>query len=815
MPSQKIVMRSLKRGMLVAFALPVIVAIISSTALLWVEIQQLTNAYQTAQSRELIKGMSALIHEQQKERGATSVFLNSGGREFRKELDAQRRVTDLVAAVFVNAAKEFGATGGEDLQAQLDRLQAILSERGGIRTAVDSLDIAPLKALGHYTAHNAAMLDTMAAIGSLSRNPDLTQMITSLGALLTAKEYAGIERAIGSGGFALGAFDLNRIRTLERLVSLQNDHLRRFALHADETFRAEVAAIDDLKEVEELKTMRALAFAFPETGSLNDVGAADFFAATTARINALKTAEDRLVEAVADTAGTIARKSLMLTILLGAGLLAAAMISACVTSFVIRKMLREVKRISDAADGMARGDDGAALPKRTLDELMPIVNSITYFQTSVAEAREREAAQRLAAQEAEQAERAEEQRRQKLERQQAEQEAAEARQEQQRLKDYADKVSYVVSACARGDFTQNIDLAGQDGVFLEIGEALNTLVGTVEQGLSAAGTTLARVSKGDLTAAMEGSYSGAFAALQRDMNRMIKALRGLVGNIKGSTTNLALSSKELRDTSDDLSRKAEQNAASLEETSAALEQLSANISQVNNNVEEANKNARVARETAEESGGVASDAAEAMNRISEASKEIANVVTAINDISFQINLLALNAGVEAARAGDAGRGFSVVASEVRQLAQRAGEAATEIEAVIVRSDLAVSEGVTKVQNAQRSFEKISDSVIGVSDRIEHVSRAVNEQVAGINEIANAVAEIDNISQKQAASFEEVTAASNVLSAEADGLARSTAQFDIGTEDASPDHTAPSQTSRAAQSSARMPGSFGQFERRSA
>ena len=339
----------------------------------------------------------------------------------------------------------------------------------------------------------------------------------------------------------------------------------------------------------------------------------------------------------------------------------------------------------------------------------------------------------------------------------------------------------VVNAASDGDFSHRVDADFTDAELSALAGNVNTLVENVGGSIAATGRVLARVAKGDLTERMEGDFKGAFRDLQDSTNEMITGLKGLVGEITGSAVNLSSSSNELRDTSDVLSKQAEQNAASLEETSAALEELTASIKQVSNNVKEANENAGVASATAKSSSVIAADAAEAMSRISDGSKEIAKVITVINDIAFQINLLALNAGVEAARAGDAGRGFSVVASEVRQLAQRAGEAATEIDDVIARSDTAVSEGVSKVANAQDSLAKIAESVVGVSERIDQISSAISEQVNGIAEINSAIAQIDVNTQKQAASFEEVTAAGSLLSNEADGLKQSITRFNTGSE----------------------------------
>lgn len=778
---RKFIMFSLKRGMLLSAAIPMLVALVFSVMLTISQLQEYRQASQAEDMKGLIEVMSALIHEQQKERGATSVFLSSQGEQFGNELDAQRDLTNRATGSLFAVMEELASSTPPEISARLSEISVTLSKRAEIRRSVDDLAIPTPEALQHYTASNAEMLNTIASIGALSENPRITNHVASLEAILSAKEFAGIERAVGSGGFAIGSFSIERIRTLERLVGLQATNLSRFENFAEPEFKADAQAIANMQETAAVQQMREVAFSSFETGDLQGIAASDFFVATTVRIDAFKVIEDRLVETIGEAAADVASTSLSVVIAILLSILLAIAASVAATTYVIKQMLKAVRRISDASDELARGQEDAQLPKDSPKELGRIVWSIDFFRESVIAAKERDAKNTEERDAAEKVARDERETRQREETMRVEREASEARAEQERMNSYVAEISKLVSSCAKGDFTKQIPIDGKDGVLAEIGEGLNRLVQSVDQGLSATGRALARVASGDLTTELEGDFQGAFKDLQDNTNSMIGSLKALVGDINGSAVNLSSSSNELRDTSNALSKQAEQNAASLEETSAALEELSVNISQVNENVTEANKNASDASATAKASSTVASDAAEAMNRISEASKEIASVVTVINDISFQINLLALNAGVEAARAGDTGRGFSVVASEVRNLAQRAVEAAKEIDEVIGRSNVAVNEGVAKVQSAQQSFEEISTSVVGVSERIDHISKAISEQVSGIGEISNAIAQIDNNTQKQAASFEEVTAASGVLSNEADGLKQSTSSFNTGSQ----------------------------------
>lgn len=457
-------------------------------------------------------------------------------------------------------------------------------------------------------------------------------------------------------------------------------------------------------------------------------------------------------------------------------------VAVVAAGWVISRRLsgRISKSIETSVDTMTRIADGdleAEVTNAELDnEIGRMAKALEVFKSNgkaAIEATEREklAEEERQKQEAETAKRQEEQ-------ETASRAKAEA-ERQEMISSLSKSIGAVVSAASAGDFTKRVNVDFSDQQLTALAGDINMLIENVDIGIASAGKALERVANGDLTQAMEGNFQGALANLKDNTNKMMESLKELIGGMSSSTENLSHSSIELRDTSDALSKQAEQNAAALEETSAALHELSASIKQVDENISNANQNAKLTSAAAEEGRAVASEAAEAMDRINEASREISKVVAVINDISFQINLLALNAGVEAARAGEAGRGFSVVASEVRSLAQRASEASGEIAVVIAQSDDAVSQGVEKVASAEASLKKITDSVVDVSGNIQEVAQAISEQVSGVSEINSAVAQIDHNTQEQAASFEEVTAASALLSNEAESLKQASSRFNTG------------------------------------
>ncbi|WP_029456479.1 methyl-accepting chemotaxis protein, partial [Dickeya zeae] len=247
---------------------------------------------------------------------------------------------------------------------------------------------------------------------------------------------------------------------------------------------------------------------------------------------------------------------------------------------------------------------------------------------------------------------------------------------------------------------------------------------------------------------------------------MQHSLRDTVQTIHASSTVIYTGASEIRQGNDELSRRTDQQAAALQETAASMEELTSTVKNNADNVRQARQISEEAQQMARQGGDITSSVVTTMQGISESSRRIADITNVINGIAFQTNILALNAAVEAARAGEQGRGFAVVAGEVRNLAQRSAQAAKEIETLIGESVNRVDTGSTLVREAGSAMEGIISSVSRVHDLMGEISAASDEQSRGIEQIGQAVTEMDGVTQQNAALVQEASAAAASLDEQA-------------------------------------------------
>jgi methyl-accepting chemotaxis protein len=290
------------------------------------------------------------------------------------------------------------------------------------------------------------------------------------------------------------------------------------------------------------------------------------------------------------------------------------------------------------------------------------------------------------------------------------------------------------------------------------------------------------VASGDLNSRIDVDRGDETGQLLASLKRMNENLATTVDSVRSGTRTINAASTQVASGSLELSARTEQQANALQDTAASMEELTSTVKQNADNAQQANALAQAASLVAARGGAVIEQVVGTMTEIDHSASKIADIIGVIDAIAFQTNILALNAAVEAARAGEQGRGFEVVASEVRNLAQRSAAAAKEIKALIETSTDKVSMGGKLVGEAGATMREIVDSVRRVTDMMSEISAASQEQTVGIERINCAVTEMDEMTQQNAALVEETSAAAEAMRHEAERLAQAVSAFKLGASD---------------------------------
>ncbi|WP_282498749.1 methyl-accepting chemotaxis protein [Pantoea stewartii] len=282
----------------------------------------------------------------------------------------------------------------------------------------------------------------------------------------------------------------------------------------------------------------------------------------------------------------------------------------------------------------------------------------------------------------------------------------------------------------------------------------------------------------DLTLKADDTRSDEIGLTAKAFNHLIQTVSLSLNAVESAAQSVSTASSQMSAGNEDLSARTEEQAASLEQTAASMSELSETVRQTAENTRLASQLAKNAREISEDSADRVKTMLMTMGDIRESSAKITDIISLIEGIAFQTNILALNAAVEAARAGEQGRGFAVVAGEVRNLAQRSSSSAREIKALIESSMGFVEAGAVQAEGVGTNMHKMNDAVRQVTDLVDEISVAAQEQSQGISQVHLAVNQMDDVTQQNAALVEEASSASRSLMEQASALNRLVATFVI-------------------------------------
>jgi methyl-accepting chemotaxis protein len=333
-------------------------------------------------------------------------------------------------------------------------------------------------------------------------------------------------------------------------------------------------------------------------------------------------------------------------------------------------------------------------------------------------------------------------------------------------------------AAVEGKLSTRADASKHQGDFRKIVQGVNDCLDAVIGPINEAALTLEKVAARDMTARMLGDYKGDLAKIKNSLNLAVDNLDKALQQVSEAAEQVTSASNQISSGSQSLAQGANEQASSLEEVSSSLEEMASMTKQNADNATQAKSLSGEADENAKVGTEAMLRMSSAINKIKESSDQTAKIVKTIDEIAMQTNLLALNAAVEAARAGEAGRGFAVVAEEVRNLAQRSAQAAKNTADMISESVKNADDGVKIADEVSQSFESIATSAKKVNDLIAEIAAASQEQSQGIDQVNSAVAQMDKVTQQNAANSEESASAAEELSSQAEELKTMIDQFDL-------------------------------------
>ena len=727
---------------------------------------------------------SKLVHELQKERGSSAVYLGSGGSKMKNELEENKRNTDKAISSYQNSMQSFDPKQyGTEFDSKLTSVTNQLNDLQGKRSAVASLSIPKEEAVRYYTTTIQCFIQSFENVTLQANHPQLSTPVSAYVNFISAKELAGIERAVMSGIAAgnkpIGSSELAQWMTawkgqeqlLHNVEYLASNELSSF-------YKSNLTG----QVVDKVSNIRNLLVEKAGEGNFGIAGD-EVFDAATQRIDVLKNIEEFQANEIQHISGVISSDATQAVILYS--IIGGASIALVCTLifFTVRAITKPLNKMTSLADDFSKGNIDRVVDVHQKDEIGDLADAFRNMQVT--------------------------------------------------LKSILKELGDLIQAINEGMLDTRSNKSEYTGSWGELLQGVNGLVEAFVSPINVTSDYVNRIAKGDIPEKIATEYKGDFNKIKTDLNMLIDAmndvthlsekmavgdlaievrkrspqdklmqalgmlidamndvthlsekmatgdltievkerspqdklmqalgsmvnkLNEVVTNVQTVTDGVSSGSQELSSSAEQLSQGATEQAASVEEVSSSMEEMTSTIRQNADNAQQTEKIAKKSAEDAKEGGDAVAKTVSAM-------KEIAGKISIIEEIARQTNLLALNAAIEAARAGEHGKGFAVVAAEVRKLAERSQTAAGQI------SHLS-SSSVEVAERAGQLLSKIVPDIQKTSDLVVEISAASSEQNKGVEQINKAIQQLDTVIQQNASASEEASATSENLANQAQEL----------------------------------------------
>jgi methyl-accepting chemotaxis protein len=762
--------------------------------------------------------IGALVHEMQKERGMSATFIGSKGVKFASELPVQRTKTNKAVEILQTTLNSFDSGSySEELKAMLNNAVSNLGELTAKRDIISALGMDGTQSSSYYSKTISSLLDVPAQVSTLSSNSEISRLASSYSSLLKAKERAGMERALLTTVFAADQFTQDTQSRFLKIYSAQDVYTDLFLSYALESQKAFYKTKVSGPAVDEVARIKKLAMDKGNEPGLG-IDPVYWFKTATEKIDLLKEVENKLSGDLLAASERLKNNARHMTIFFSALTVLTMLITSLLTFFISRETLRSINTLQQVASAIANGDLSSCINLTQKDELGELFRSMNSMQNALNTFVN---ALNIVAQKHDQGMVKEQidttqfsgtygkmsrqvnelvQSRITINRRIIGIVAQYAKGDFSADMDVLPGESFIITetmnsvknaflevnneikmlaeAGAKGDFSKRTDADKFEFMFKGILTDLNSLVETCDIGFNDVLRVAKGMAQGDLTQSITSDYPGLFGQTKDGINGTVDSLKGLVSEIKVTADTISTAAKEIAAGNNDLSHRTEEQAASLEQTAASMEQLTSTVQANSENAKQANQLAVVATDIADKGIRVFGHVISTMEGINNSSHKIVDIISVIDGIAFQTNILALNAAVEAARAGEQGRGFAVVASEVRNLAQRASAAAAEIKGLISDSVEKIEDGTRQVTDAGRTMEEIVNAIHGVTAIMAEIRAASIEQTSGIEQVNQAICQMDDVTQQNAALVEQASAAAESLEEQTQNLALTVGHFKL-------------------------------------